>query len=165
MKVLIECLNIYKKIQNLEDRGRGNNQLGKKWLIVVSIGIVSVLLTTIGLKNISEPTKKERQIAFLIEHEEEMAEFVKRQNEKVNKVVFDWNSLEQEIVGNGLPQGAGEVFIIRIQIIDKNSKEINSFGFAINTDDVNRPKKIEKMYTINANYDYYSCSHRREKFL
>ncbi|STD25800.1 hypothetical protein [Enterococcus mundtii] len=134
----------------------------KRWLISVSIGILLVILTTIGLKNISEPTKKERQIAFLIEHEEEMAEFVKQQNEKVNKVVFDWNSLEQEIVGNGLPQGAGEVFIIRIQIIDKKKKEINSFGFAIGP---YRPKNIEKMYTINANYDYYSYSHRREKFL
>ncbi|MGX7187857.1 hypothetical protein [Enterococcus mundtii] len=120
---------------------------------------------TIEVKKMSEPTEREKQVAFLIEHEEEMAEFVKQQNEKVDKVVFDWNSLEQEIVGNGLPQGAGEVFIIRIQIIDKKDKEINSFGFAIDPDNINRPKKIEKMYTINANYDYYSCSHRREKSL
>ncbi|WP_420911715.1 hypothetical protein [Enterococcus mundtii] len=120
---------------------------------------------TIEVKKMSEPTEREKQVAFLIEHEEEMAEFVKQQNEKVDKVVFDWNSLEQEIVGNGLPQGAGEVFIILIQIIDKKDKEINSFGFAIDPDNINRPKKIEKMYTINANYDYYSCSHRREKSL
>ncbi len=158
--------HIQKHIQNLEDRGMGNNQLGKKkWLILVSISIVAVLLATIGIKNINEPTKRERQIVFLQAHEREMTKFVKQQNEIVNKVVFDWDSLEQEIVGNGLPQGAGEVFIIRIQIIDQNNKEINSFGFAINPDDVNRPKKIEKMYTINANYDYYSCSHRREKAL
>ncbi|MZZ59419.1 hypothetical protein GUI51_10835 [Enterococcus mundtii] len=137
----------------------------KKWLILVSIGVVLVLLMTIEVKKMSEPTEREKQVAFLIEHEEEMAEFVKQQNEKVDKVVFDWNSLEQEIVGNGLPQGAGEVFIIRIQIIDKKDKEINSFGFAIDPDNINRPKKIEKMYTINANYDYYSCSHRREKSL
>ncbi|MGL9894000.1 hypothetical protein SAMN04487758_103192 [Enterococcus mundtii] len=137
----------------------------KKWLILVSIGVVLVLLMTIEVKKMSEPTEREKQVAFLIEHEEEMAEFVKQQNEKVDKVVFDWNSLEQEIVGNGLPQGAGEVFIILIQIIDKKDKEINSFGFAIDPDNINRPKKIEKMYTINANYDYYSCSHRREKSL
>lgn len=137
----------------------------KKWLILVSIGVVLVLLMTIEVKKMSEPAEREKQVAFLIEHEEEMAEFVKQQNEKVDKVVFDWNSLEQEIVGNGLPQGAGEVFIILIQIIDKKDKEINSFGFAIDPDNINRPKKIEKMYTINANYDYYSCSHRREKSL
>lgn len=110
------------------------------------------------IKEYKRANKRERQIVFLKAHEKEMTEFVKQQNEIVNKVVFDWDSLEQEIVGNGLPQGAGEVFIIRIQIIDQNNKEINSFGFAINPDDVNRPKKIEKMYTINANYDYYSCS-------
>ncbi|MBO0460729.1 hypothetical protein JZO83_03115 [Enterococcus sp. DIV1298c] len=127
----------------------------KKWLISVSIGVLLVLLTTIGVNKMGEPTKKERQVAFLKAHEEEMVEFVKKQDEKVNNVVFDWNSLKQEIVGNGLPQGAGEVIIIRIQIIDKDNKEINSFGFAINPDNINRPKKIETMYTINANYNYY----------
>ena len=35
----------------------------------------------------NEPTEKERQIAFLKEHEEEMTEYVKQQNEKIAKAV------------------------------------------------------------------------------
>ena len=119
--------------------------------VVILVSVIGI----IGVKKMNEPTTKEKQIAFLQAHEEEMAEYVKMQNEKVAKVVFDWDSFKQESVGNGLLQGVGNIFIIRIQIIDKDNKEINSFGFAIEPDSVREPKNIEKMYTINANYNYY----------
>ena len=48
-----------------------------------------------------------KQLAYLKEHEEEIKEFVKSQNPKVESVQMDWNSLTVEQIGNGTPQGGG----------------------------------------------------------
>ncbi|NRC94334.1 hypothetical protein [Enterococcus faecalis] len=123
----------------------------------ILIAVISVaIIGTIGVKKMNEPTEKEKQIAFLKEHEEEMTEYVKQQNEKIAKVAFCWESLEKESVGNGLPQGAGDILSIRIQIIDNNNNKINSFGLAIKPNNWNEPTKIKELYTINADYDYYT---------
>lgn len=61
-----------------------DNQLGKKqWLISVSIGILLVILTMIGVNKMSEPTEKERQITFLKEHEKKITAYVKERNDYV----------------------------------------------------------------------------------
>ena len=95
-----------------------------KFGILIAVILVAII-GTIGVKKMNEPTEKEKQIAFLKEHEEEMTEYVKQQNEKIAKVAFCWESLEKESVGNGLPQGAGDILSIRIQIIDNNNNKIN----------------------------------------
>ena len=114
-----------------------------KFGVLIATIIALAIIGTIGVKKMTEPTEKERQIAFLKEHEEEMTEYVKQQNEKIAKVAFCWESLEQESVGNGLPQGAGDI-------------KINSFGLAIKPNNWNEPTKIKELYTINADYDYYT---------
>ena len=48
-----------------------------------------------------------KQLAYLKEHEEEIKEFVKSQNPKIESVQIDWNSLTVEQIGNGTPQGGG----------------------------------------------------------
>ena len=48
-----------------------------------------------------------KQLAYLKEHEEEIKEFVKSQNAKIESVQIDWNSLTVEQIGNGTPQGGG----------------------------------------------------------
>ena len=53
-----------------------------------------------------------KQLAYLKEHEEEIKEFVKSQNTKIKSVQIDWNSLTVEQIGNGTPQGGGEVVSI-----------------------------------------------------
>ncbi len=50
-----------------------------------------------------EPTEKEKQIAFLKEHEEEMTVYVKSQNDKITSVQYIWESVEIITIGNGLP--------------------------------------------------------------
>lgn len=50
-----------------------------------------------------------KQLAYLKEHEEEIKEFVKSQNEKIESVQIDWHETKWEKVGNGTPQGGGEV--------------------------------------------------------
>ncbi|MGG5313346.1 MULTISPECIES: hypothetical protein [unclassified Enterococcus] len=109
----------------------------KKWLISVSIGVLLVLLTTIGVNKMSEPTEKERQIAFLKEHESKMTEYVKSQNVKIQSVRYEWDSLKVEDIGNGTPMGAGKLLTINGKFNDiEESNFILSFG----VDEKNMPE-------------------------
>ena len=53
-----------------------------------------------------------KQLAYLKEHEQEIKEFVKFLNPKVESVQIDWDETMWEKVGNGTPQGGGEVVSI-----------------------------------------------------
>ena len=53
-----------------------------------------------------------KQLAYLKEHEEEIKEFVKSQNAKIESVQIAWDETMWEKVGNGTPQGGGEVVSI-----------------------------------------------------
>jgi hypothetical protein len=53
-----------------------------------------------------------KQLAYLKEYEEEMTNFIKSRNPKVESVQFDWDSMKVENIGNGTPQGGGEVVSI-----------------------------------------------------
>ena len=53
-----------------------------------------------------------KQLAYLKEHEEEIKEFVKSLNPKVESVQIDWDETKWEKVGNGTPQGGGNVVIV-----------------------------------------------------
>ena len=59
-----------------------------------------------------EQDPHEKQLAYLKKHEEEIKEFVKSQNSKIKSVQIDWNQTRWEDVGNGTPQGGGEVVSI-----------------------------------------------------
>lgn len=53
-----------------------------------------------------------KQLAYLKEHEEDIKEFVKSQNPKIESVQINWHETKWEKVGNGTPQGGGEVVSI-----------------------------------------------------
>ncbi len=140
------------KIQNLEDRGRGNNQLGKKrWLISVSIGVLLVLLITIGVNRMSQPTEKENQIAFLKEHESKMTEYINQsEGKKVTAIDYDWNNVNQVVIGNGLPSGAGK----KIQIFGfVNNKPNMDFRLDIKLNKNNIPDMSTLHYGQKINYE------------
>ena len=59
-----------------------------------------------------EQDPHEKQLAYLKEHEEEIKEFVKSQNSKIESVQIDWNQTRWEDIGNGTPKGGGEVVSI-----------------------------------------------------
>ena len=88
-------------------------------------------------------------------HEKDTTEYVKKQDEKISRVAFIWNTVKQEKIGNGLPQGVGKILTMRIKIFDNKGIEINAFGFALKPDDISNSTKIKEMYTINANYNYF----------
>lgn len=65
-----------------------------------------------GIDQQKYQSTKEKQLAYLKEHEEEIKEFVKSQNPKIKSVQIDWDQTRWEDIGNGTPQGGGEVVIV-----------------------------------------------------
>ncbi|WP_424555330.1 lipoprotein BUG3 [Streptococcus agalactiae] len=64
-----------------------------------------------AVKKDKKMTKKE-QIAYLKEHEQEIIDFLKSQNEKIESVQIDWNDVRWSEGGNGTPQGGGEGILL-----------------------------------------------------
>ena len=52
---------------------------------------------------------KQKQIAYLKEHEQEIVDFVKSQNPKIESVQVNWSDIRWGEAGNGTPQGGGEI--------------------------------------------------------
>lgn len=50
-----------------------------------------------------------KQLDYLKEHEEEIKEFVKSLNPKVESVQIDWKQTQWDKIGNGTPQGGGDI--------------------------------------------------------
>ena len=50
-----------------------------------------------------------KQLAYLKEHEEEIVKFVKSKNSKIESVQIDWKQTQWDKIGNGTPQGGGEI--------------------------------------------------------
>ena len=95
-----------------------------------------------------EEIKKE-QIAYLKEHEQEIVDFVKAQNPKVESVQIDWNSMQIEESGNGTPQGGGYNLSISGKI---NQLENTKFSVDFYLEDQNSIPTIKKMGMLNDIY-------------
>ena len=69
---------------------------------------------TIASSSIKEDKKaiKQKQLAHLKEHEQEIVDFVKAQNPKVEAVQINWDETEWGVAGNGTPQGGDEMILI-----------------------------------------------------
>ncbi len=74
---------------------------------------------------------REKQLAFLREHEKDMADFVKSLSPKVKSVQFDWESMEVGQVGNGTPQGGGYMLTLRGKV-NQNEQTKFMVGFSLN---------------------------------
>ncbi|WNZ88174.1 hypothetical protein QYR58_08305 [Streptococcus iniae] len=93
-----------------------------KWMLaIVSLGIILVgrqmnseqksqKNETKTSKHVSNQkmTKKE-QLAYLKEHEQEIIDFVRSQNKKIESVQIDWEETQWNEASNGTPQGGGEI--------------------------------------------------------
>lgn len=66
----------------------------------------------------SSPTKedkeaiKQKQLAYLKEHEQEMTAYVKAHNANITQVTYDWDSVRTIVGGNGTPQGGDEILLV-----------------------------------------------------
>ena len=52
---------------------------------------------------------REKQLTYLKKHEKDLADFVKSLNPKVDSVQIAWEETHWEEIGNGTPQGGGNV--------------------------------------------------------
>ena len=99
----------------------------KIMMIGVSIGVVLCIVgCTVKQKedtkqdktNVSSSIKedkkaiKQKQLAILKEHEQEIVDFVKAQNPKVESVQIYWDQTQWGVAGNGTPQGGDEMILI-----------------------------------------------------
>ena len=92
---------------------------------------------------------KQKQLAYLKEHEQEIVDFVKAQNPKVESVQIDWNSMQIEESGNGTPQGGGYNLSISGKI---NQLENTKFSVDFYLEDQNSIPTIKKMGMLNDIY-------------
>ena len=60
---------------------------------------------------------KKEQVAYLKEHEQEIVDFVKAQNPKIESVQIDWDETQWGVAGNGTPQGGDEMILILADLI------------------------------------------------
>ena len=60
----------------------------------------------------NKETIKQKQLAYLKEHEQEIVDFVKAQNPKVESVQIYWDETQWGAAGNGTPQGGDEMILI-----------------------------------------------------
>ena len=88
-----------------------------------------------------EQDPHEKQLAFLKKHEEEMAEFVKSLNSKVESVQFDWEGMKVEDIGNGTPQGGGYILTLDGGINNNKDTEF-TLGIPLNHNSNEVPDKL-----------------------
>ena len=72
-------------------------------------------ITASSSKKVVQKSKEEikkEQVAYLKEHEQEIVDFVKSQNPKIESVQIDWDETQWGVAGNGTPQGGDEMILI-----------------------------------------------------
>ena len=75
---------------------------------------------------------KQKQLAYLKDHEREIIDFVKAQSPKVESVQIDWEGVRWSEASNGTPQGGGEM----LQIYGGfNNADSSSWGILIPIND------------------------------
>lgn len=125
-----------------------DNHLGKKkWLILVSIGVLLVLLMTIEVKKMSEPTEREKQIAFLKEHEEDLTKYIKERNSQIKIAIikYDWESFRIEDSG----AFTQKMYIVDIELYGIDKNEIDGGAIQVLPNNLKKPTKIEEIGTNN----------------
>ena len=89
-------------------------------LAVLTFVLVGATILSLQKQNIfsnapqqrKQLSAKEKQLAYLKEHDNEIKEFVKSQNPKIESVQIDWEETKWDEIGNGTPQGGGEIVMV-----------------------------------------------------
>ncbi len=85
------------------------------WLVLIALVIGVGSLYMLSQSNLFSDGKanlqsiKEKQLDFLKKHQDEIKNFIKSQNSKIESVQIDWEETQWNQVGNGTPQGAGDI--------------------------------------------------------
>ena len=87
---------------------------------------------------------KQKQIAYLKEHEKEIVDFVKAQNPKLESVQVNWSDIRWGEAGNGTPQGGGEI----IELYG-SFNHIENSGWNVTIEIVNEMPDLKTMMLSN----------------
>ena len=80
---------------------------------------------------------KQKQLAYLKEHEQEMTAYVKAQNANIHQVSYDWDSIKTVVGGNGTPQGGDEILLVYGYA---NGSDLTNFSLNFTLDENKMPK-------------------------
>ena len=120
-----------------------------KFGILIATIIAIAIIGTIGVKKMNEPTEKEKQIAFLKEHEEEMTSFIKENSSQDKVVKYYWNTVEKR----KSMAFSKENLTIKFDLIDVNKTEKDNYYNAGNTlvidTDTTKLDEINSLWTVH----------------
>ncbi|MFS9184614.1 hypothetical protein [Streptococcus parasanguinis] len=80
---------------------------------------------------------KQKQLAYLKEHEQEMTAYVKAHNANIHQVSYDWDSVRTVVGGNGTPQGGDEILLVYGYA---NGSDLTNFSLNFTLDENKLPK-------------------------
>ena len=80
---------------------------------------------------------KQKQLAYLKEHEQEMTAYVKAHNANIHQVSYDWDSIKTVVGGNGTPQGGDEILLVSGYA---NGSDLTNFSLNFTLDENKMPK-------------------------
>ncbi|GAB2026224.1 hypothetical protein [Lactovum odontotermitis] len=118
----------------------------KRTIIIIASVLISILIIggIIGGFKMKEQQTKDRQIAFLKAHEQEISDYLEKENSKVTNISYDINKFS---VGN--PGGFNSDVLTVPYSFVYEGKTVE-MGLVIETD-VNNPKQIKGLY-LTSNY-------------
>ena len=80
---------------------------------------------------------KQKQLAYLKEHEQEMTAYMKAHNANIHQVSYDWDSIKTVVGGNGTPQGGDEILLVYGYA---NGSDLTNFSLNFTLDENKMPK-------------------------
>lgn len=80
---------------------------------------------------------KQKQLAYLKEHEQEITAYVKAHNANIHQVSYDWDSVRTVVGGNGTPQGGDEILLVYGYA---NGSDLTNFSLNFTLDENKIPK-------------------------
>lgn len=80
---------------------------------------------------------KQKRLAYLKEHEQEMTAYVKAHNANITQVSYDWDSIKTVAGGNGTPQGGDEILLV---FGYANGSDLTNFSLNFTLDENKMPK-------------------------
>ena len=122
----------------------------KKKIIIISSTLLVLVLGGVSALNVTNPswrentifvTAKDKQLAWLKEHEKEIVSWIQSRHPKITTVNFDWNTYRVGVISNGV-QIVGYNLSVKGTFND-NSDTVLVIDFSLkNKDDIPTMKDI-----------------------
>ena len=101
-------------------------------------------ITTSSTSGEDKEAINKKQIAYLKDHEQEIVDFVKSKNSKIESVQVNWSDIRWGEAGNGTPQGGGEI----IELYG-GFNNIENSGWNVTIEIVNKMPDLKTMMLSN----------------